>query len=70
MPPRGVVACFDATGQGVAISSPDATASLGPRDVYRFRAWLVVGDEREIAAAIDALRKSHPDEGPQAGGDD
>jgi hypothetical protein len=84
MPPRGVVACFDATGQGVAVYSPDATeawnvgphgqgasddpaagpcmhvapittASLGPRSVFRFRAWLVVGDEREIATAIDAV---------------
>jgi hypothetical protein len=98
MPPRGVVACFDATGQGVAISSPDATeawnvgphgdgasadpaagpcmhvapiatASLGPRDVYRFQAWLVVGDEQEIATTVDALRKSYPNEGPQAGSD-
>jgi hypothetical protein len=50
--------------------APIATARLGPRDVYRFQAWLVVGDEQEIAAAIDPLRKSHPDEGPQAGGDD
>ena len=84
MPPRGVVACFDATGQGVAVYSPDATeawnvgphgqgasddpaagpcmhvapittASLGPRSVFRYRAWLVVGDEREIATAIDAV---------------
>ena len=84
MPPRGVVACFDATGQGVAVYSPDATeawnvgphgqgasddpaagpcmhvapiatASLGPRSTFRFRAWLVVGDEREIATAIDAV---------------
>ena len=99
LPPHGVVACFDATGQGVAIYSPDATeawnvgphgdgasadpaagpcihvapiatASLGPRSVFRFQAWLVVGDEEEIAATVDALRKSHPDEGPQAGGDD
>ena len=84
MPPRGVVACFDATGQGVAVYSPDATeawnvgphgqgasddpaagpcihvapiatASLGPRSVFRFRAWLVVGDEQEITTAIDAV---------------
>jgi hypothetical protein len=50
--------------------APIATARLGPRSVFRFRAWLVVGDEQEIAAAIDPLRKSHPDEGPQAGGED
>lgn len=84
MPPRGVVACFDATGQGVAVYSPDATeawnvgphgqgasddpaagpcmhvapittASLGPRSVFRYRAWLVVGDEREITTAIDEV---------------
>ena len=84
MPPRGVVACFDATGQGVAVYSPEATeawnvgphgqgasddsaagpcmhvapittASLGPRSVFRYRAWLVVGDEREITTAIDAV---------------
>jgi hypothetical protein len=49
--------------------APIATASLGPRDVYRFQAWLVVGDEQEIATTVDALRKSYPNEGPQAGSD-
>ena len=84
MPPRGAMACFDASGQGVAVLSPDAseawnvgphgdgasdepaadpcmhlapitTASLGPQSVFRFHAWLVVGDEREIAASLDGL---------------
>ena len=96
MPPRGVVACFDATGQGVAVYSPDATeawnvgphgqgasddpaagpcmhvapittASLGPRSVFRFRAWLVVGNEREIATAIDAVtERTHAPRQPLA----
>jgi hypothetical protein len=35
--------------------APIATASLGPRSVFRFRAWLVVGDERAIATAVDRL---------------
>lgn len=83
-PPRAVVACFDAAGQGVAIVSPEAkepwnvgphgggasddpaadpcmhvapiaTARLGPRSVLRFHAWLVVGDERAIKAAVDEV---------------
>ena len=96
MPPRGVVACFDATGQGVAVYSPEATeawnvgphgqgasddsaagpcmhvapittASLGPRSVFRFRAWLVVGNEREIATAIDAVtERTHAPRQPLA----
>ena len=86
-PPQGVVACFDAAGQGVAIYAPEATeawnvgphgdgasddpaadpcmhvaplatAALGPRSVFRYQAWLAVGDERAIAAAADALARA------------
>jgi hypothetical protein len=28
---------------------------LGPRSIYRYRYWLVVGDAPAIAAALDAL---------------
>lgn len=35
--------------------APLTTARLGPRSTLRYRAWLVVGDEREIAAAADVL---------------
>ncbi len=83
-PPRGVVGCFDADGQGVAVWSPEATdpwnvgphgdgttddpaadpcmhiaplmtARLGPRSRLRYRAWLVIGDERGIGTALDDL---------------
>lgn len=83
-PPRAVVACFDAAGQGAAVLSPEAgepwnagphgggasedpvagpcvhvapiaTKRLGPTSEFGFRAWLIVGDEREITAAVDEM---------------
>lgn len=36
--------------------APIAMVSLGPRSVFRFRAWLIVGDEPVITRALEALR--------------
>jgi hypothetical protein len=36
--------------------APIVTARLGPRSVFRFRAWLIVGDKGAIAEALDVLR--------------
>lgn len=36
--------------------APIVTARLGPRSVFRFRAWLIVGDEAAITQTLDALR--------------
>lgn len=35
--------------------APIVTARLDPRSVFRFRAWLIVGDEPAITQAVDAL---------------
>lgn len=84
LPPRRVVACFTAGGQGVAVWSPAAPdawnvgphgtgatddpaagpcmhlapiakATLGPRSLTRYTAWLVVGDESAIVESLDQL---------------
>jgi hypothetical protein len=36
--------------------APIATVGLGPQSVFRFRAWLIVGDEPAITQAVEALR--------------
>lgn len=90
-PPRKALACFDATGQGIAVFSPVttgdwnfgphgdgdsadpeagpcvhiaplATATFEPRALLRYRYWLVVGSEHELAAGLDALWAAHADE--------
>lgn len=53
--PHGDGASDDSSADPCMHVAPIATASLGPRSVFRFRAWLVVGDERAIATAVDRL---------------
>ncbi len=53
--PHGEGASDEATADPCMHMAPIATASLGPRSVFRFRAWLVVGDERAIATAVDRI---------------
>ena len=35
--------------------APIALVSLGPKSIYRYRYWLLVGTERELAASLDGL---------------
>jgi len=53
--PHGGGASDDPAADSCVHVAPIATARLGPRSVFGFRAWLVVGDEREIASAVDEL---------------
>jgi len=42
--------------------APLDRAALGPRSVYRYRYWLVVGDEQKIGTALEALWKKYSTE--------
>jgi hypothetical protein len=53
--PHGGGASDDPAADSCVHVAPIATARLGPRSVFGFRALLVVGDEREIASAVDEL---------------
>jgi len=53
--PHGEGASDDSSADPCMHVAPIVTASLGPRSVFRFHAWLVVGDERAIATAVDRL---------------
>ncbi|MFC7336027.1 hypothetical protein ACFQY0_02465 [Haloferula chungangensis] len=87
---RKAMACFDASGQGIAIFSPNAESwnfgphaksgtsdplagpcvhiapvafvPLGPRSTLRYRYWLVVGTDAEIAKSLDLLWQRHSTE--------
>jgi hypothetical protein len=90
-PPRKAMACFAASGQGIAIFSPAATkpwnfgphgqgtsddpsvgpcvhiapidrVPMGPRSIYRYRYWLIVGTEPQITQSLDALWEKHSHE--------
>jgi hypothetical protein len=39
--------------------------SLGPKSNYRFRYWLIVGNEAQIVARLDALWKKYSQERSQ-----
>ena len=43
--------------------APISRANLGPKSDYSFRYWLVVGNEAQIAARLDALWKLYSQEG-------
>ncbi len=87
-PPLQAMACFDASGQGIALFSPCATltwafgpvgpsqshdptspscvhlsphtfAALGPRSTYRYRYWIIVGTQPQLARRIEALRQKY-----------
>lgn len=38
---------------------PKNTVNLDPRSTYRYRYWLIVGTEDEIATRLDALWEKH-----------
>lgn len=42
--------------------APIAMVSLGPKSIYRYRYWLVVGTESELAARLDGLLGKYADE--------
>lgn len=42
--------------------APIDVVKLGPKSIYRFRYWLVVGDQNKIAEQLDALWSDHADE--------
>jgi hypothetical protein len=83
-PPQKAMACFDASGYGVAIFSPTSAkhwnfgpharglsddpvagpcmhvapisrVKFAPKSTYRYRYWLIVGDEVGIATSLDLL---------------
>lgn len=83
-PPLKAMACFAASGQGVAVFSPASTqpwnfgphgggatadpaagpcvhvapidrVKMGPQSTYRYRYWMIVGMEAQIAARLDSL---------------
>lgn len=42
--------------------APLDRVNLGPKSTYRYRYWLIVGTEAQIAARLDSLRKRYADE--------
>ena len=42
--------------------APIDLASLGPKSTYRFRYWLVVGTETQMAPRLDALGQKYASE--------
>jgi hypothetical protein len=93
-PPRKAMACFDRSGQGVAVFSPTASQpwnfgphgrgqsddpaagpcihiapidrlNLGPTSTFRYRYWLIVGTEQNLAARLDSLWKKYSAEKSQ-----
>jgi hypothetical protein len=83
-PPLKAMACFEPSGQGIAVFSPTSASTwnfgphgfgssddpaagpcvhvapidhvlLGPKSTFRYRYWLVVGTEKQIAPRLDAL---------------
>jgi hypothetical protein len=45
--------------------APIDRVMMGPKSTYRYRYWLVVGDESTIATNLDALWKKYSAEGAQ-----
>ena len=54
--PHGAGATADPAAGPCMHVAPIVTARLDPRSVFRFRAWLIVGDEAAITRSLDALR--------------
>lgn len=42
--------------------APIALVGLGPRSTYRYRYWLVVGTESQIAERFESLAQKHSSE--------
>jgi len=54
--PHGAGDSADPAADSCMHVAPIVTARLGPRSVFRFQAWLIVGDKGAIAEALDVLR--------------
>ncbi len=48
--------------------APISRIELAPRSTYRYRYWLVVGNQDEIATSLDALWSKYPDERAELNG--
>jgi hypothetical protein len=60
--PHGVVESDDSSAIPCMHMAPLDRVSLGPKSVYRFRYWLVVGAEAQIANRLDELWKLYSEE--------
>ena len=63
--PHGDGASDDPMGGPCMHVAPLDRVSLGPKSDYRFRYWLVVGNETQIASGLDALWKKYSGERAQ-----
>ena len=63
--PSGKDLSADPTGKSCMHMAAIDRVNLGPKSIYRFRYWLVVGSEVEIAHRLDALWEKHSAERAQ-----
>ena len=57
--PHGIASSDDPDGGPCVHVAPVSHVRLGPKSTYEFRYWLVVGDQKRLAADLDALRAKY-----------
>ncbi|MEQ8839069.1 MAG: hypothetical protein RID07_19845, partial [Lacipirellulaceae bacterium] len=60
--PHGGGLSDDPTGSPCMHVAPIDRVKLGPRSTYRYRYWIVVGDESDIEASLDSLWRKYANE--------